>query len=184
MERGSWSPSPFLCIGVAFVAFCMHNECMMKPLKYATQAQAQEQLNAGSFVYHNPCCVCKKECSTPTLDIWKRRINEFGSIAIMYASYTCRKCRKPEPKNKVDAVAKAAPPIAKVVAKEPLMRTMPMAPMMRAKAERPLVQIKPSTNQRKPGDYMPAKPGEMAFSIWENGVYKGTAWHKTGEKVS
>ena len=165
---------------------------MNKPLKYATQAQALEQFNDGSFVYHNPCCVCKKECSTPTIDIWKRRIAEFGSIAIMYTSYTCRKCRKGN-----DVVGKVQPiaiikadDVANVVAKdcfikapEPMHHIATGAPMMKKKQERPLVHIQPEKAKRKPGEYIESKPGEMAFSIWEDGVFKGTAWHKTGEKL-
>ena len=162
---------------------------MNKPLKYATQEQAQQAWDAGSFVYHNPCCICKKECSTPTKEIWVRRINEFGSIAVMYASYVCRKCRKHDAPEATaiakDVVAKAAEPLPVVMAREPLPRTIiANAPMMRAKAERPMVHIQPEKTQRQPGDYMEPKPGEMGFSIWENGIYKGTAWHKTGEKIS
>lgn len=163
----------------------------IKPLKYATVEQAIEAYNAGNFVYHNPCSniLCKKECSTPTKEIWVRRINEFGSIANMYNKYVCRKCRKHDASEPMiiakDVVTKAAQPMPVAKAQEPLPRTIiANAPMMKAKVERPLIQIKPETQPRKPGDFLEPKPGEMAFSIWENGIYKGTAWHKTGEKIS
>lgn len=157
---------------------------MMKPLKYATQEQAQQQWDAGGFVYHNPCSKCHKECSTPTKEIWMRRIAEFGTIANMYSKYVCRKCRKNDAPIK-DVVSKAAPLVLASMAKEPLPRTIiANAPMMKAKKERPMIHIQPEKEPRKPGDFLEPKPGEMAFSIWENGIYKGTAWHKTGEKIS
>lgn len=150
---------------------------MTKPLKHATLEQAQQQLIANAFVYHNPCSCCNKQCSTPTQDIWLKRISEFGSVEAMYANYKCRNCRK-------KATAKAVQPMQVQMAKEPLPRMIATAPMMKAKAERPMIQIKPEVQPRKPGDFLEPKPGEMAFSIWENGIYKGTAWHKTGEKIS
>lgn len=157
---------------------------MIKPLKYATLAQAQEQLNAGGFVYHNPCCVCKKECSTPTLDIWKRRIAEFGNVAAMYANYVCRNCRKSPAAKSLDVESKATEPVRMHVAQEPLPRTMAGAPMMKKKEERPVVQVKPERHCRKPGDALEQRDGEFAFSVWENGEYKGTHWYKIADKKS
>lgn len=158
----------------------------MKPLKFATQEQAQQAYDQDNFVYHNPCCKCNKECSTPTKDIWLKRIREFGSISDMYSKYVCRNCRKGADKDVAikDVVAKATEPVIMAKAAEPLPRQMATSPMMKAKAERPMIHIQPEKPQRQPGDYMEPKPGEMGFSIWENGIYKGTAWHKTGEKIS
>lgn len=158
---------------------------MTKPLKYATLAQAQQQLDANSFVYHNPCCVCHKECSTPTMEIWLRRIAEFGSVAAMYNSYTCRKCRKGDVVHKAaDAIAKADAPAPTIIATEPLPHTMAGAPMMKKKQERPLIQVKPVKVEPKPGDAVKAPAGCYGFSVWEDGVFRGTTWHKIVDKKS
>jgi hypothetical protein len=162
----------------------MYIECMMKPLKHADQLQAQQAWDQGTFVYHNPCSKCAKECSTPTKDIWVRRVREFGNIANMYANYVCRNCRKHVAAK--DVVAKAPEPLPTCIAKEPASSITKQAPMMKKKAERPLVQIKPEQQSNKPhlvpGEHVEHKPGHFAFSVWENGIHQGTTWYKYSDK--
>jgi hypothetical protein len=56
--------------------------------------------------------------------------------------------------------------------------------MMKKKEERPLVQIKPEPKpQHEPGNQVQHKPGHFAFSVWEDGVFKGTVWHKYSDKT-
>jgi hypothetical protein len=160
----------------------MYIECMMKPLKHADQLQAQQAWDQGTFVYHNPCSKCAKECSTPTKDIWVRRVREFGNIANMYSQYVCRNCRKCIVAK--DVVAKAPEPLPPCIAKDPIASTIKQAPMMKKKEERPLVQIKPEPKpQHEPGNQVQHKPGHFAFSVWEDGVFKGTVWHKYSDKT-
>lgn len=182
MQRSPNSGAPFLlCFCVACIAKSMYIECMSKIPKEATVEQAKQMLAQNSFVYNNPCCVCQKQCSTPTREIWLRRINEFGSVQNMYANYKCRKCRKHAPKP-TDVQLASVEPLAPVIIKEPMMSTTKMAPMMQAKEQRPLVQIKPVKPQREPGTQVQHKPGHFAFSVWEDGIFKGTTWHKYSDK--
>lgn len=155
----------------------------IKPLKYATVEQAIEAYNAGTFVYHNSCsnALCKKQCSTPTKDIWLRRINEFGSIQNMYAQYKCRKCRKG---NAVVAAAPASALDVVVVAVEPLRCIAKQPAMMKKKEERPMVQVKPCKPMHEVGKHVMNKPGHFAFSVWEDGVFKGTTYYKHSGKDS
>ena len=148
----------------------------MAILKTATINEAQQALEEGSFVYNNPCCKCGKWCSTPTKDIWMRRIKEFGSIEQMYQQYTCRNCRKVEP--------------LMTTTKEPMHNVAP-EPAMNA-AKKPLVQSEPSTiapmkRSPKPGDAVKAPPGCIGVSIWETNLngemeYRGTQWSQVYKK--
>ena len=96
----------------------MYIACMSKILKHATVEQAEQAYAQNSFVYNNPCCKCAKECSTPTMEIWLRRINEFGGVRQMYEQYKCRNCRKD---NKAkDVQSKAANPMVQTIAKDPI----------------------------------------------------------------
>ena len=156
--------------------------------KFATESEAEQVLRDGSFVYHNPCCVCGKECSTPTKEIWLNRITLFGSVHQMYTEYKCRKCRKgdkPErAATKIDVQAKAAPPtVALAVAPDPMRQTAREPAIMRRKEDRPLVQIKPEPRQFQPGDFLAPRDGQFAFSIWENGVHIGTDWHRFNKVI-
>lgn len=159
----------------------MYIECMHKIPKEATVEQAEQMLIQNSFVYNNPCCKCHKQCSTPTKDIWLRRINEFGSIQNMYAQYKCRKCRKG---NAVVAAAPASALDVVVVAAEPLRCIAKQPAMMKKKEERPMVQVKPCKPMHEVGKDVMNKPGHFAFSIWEDGVFKGTTYYKHSGKDS
>lgn len=161
---------------------------MSKPLKHATLAQAQQAYADGTFVYHNPCSNvnCRKECSTPTMEIWLRRITEFGGVEQMYTNYECRNCRKA---NKKDVRSKVeAPATLHHASVEPLNSIAKEPAMMQAKKKEskqtlPVVHIAPVKNEPKPGDYVAPRPGYFGFSIWEDGKYIKTDWFKHNEKV-
>lgn len=152
---------------------------MNKILKTATITEALEALANASFVYNNPCCACGKQCSTPTKDIWMRRIREFQSIERMYAQYKCRNCRKQEPLD-----AKATAPLC-TKATEPLPHHAPAPLMMQAKK----VELNdapapaPVKRQPKPGDAIKAPEKSIGTSVWETDAtgamqYRGTQWFK------
>lgn len=152
---------------------------MNKPLKTASLAQALEAHASGTFVYNNPCCICKKECSTPTKEIWLRRINEFGGVQQMYREYKCRNCRKTEPLG-----IKAAEPLHNIVA-EPCIDVAPAPLQMQAKKDNIIKteQNKPIRIQPKPGDPVKAPANSIGISIWETNndgemEYRGTQWAK------
>lgn len=155
---------------------------MQKILKEATVEQAEQMLIQNSFVYNNPCCKCHKQCSTPTKDIWMRRINEFGSIQNMYAQYKCRKCRKSNAVVVAAAPARALDVV--VVAAEPLRCIVKQPAMMKKKEERPMVQVRPHKPPHEVGKDVMNKPGHFAFSVWEDGVFKGTTYYKHSGKDS
>ena len=160
----------------------MYIECMHKIPKEATVEQAKQMLIQNSFVYNNPCCKCHKQCSTPTKDIWMRRIKEFGSIDAMYAQYKCRKCLKSYVA--LDVMAIAPMPMADAVAMEPLRCIAKQPAMMKKKEERPMVQVKPCKPAHEVGNHVLHKPGHFAFSVWEDGVFKGTTYYKhSGKEV-
>lgn len=150
---------------------------MNKILKTATITEALEALANDSFVYNNPCHCCGKWCSTPTKDIWMRRIREFQSIERMYAQYKCRNCRKVEP---LDAVA-VAPLCTK--AAEPLPHHAPAPLMMQAKKVELAPAPAPVKRQPMPGDAIKAPDKSIGTSIWETDAagelqYRGTQWYK------
>lgn len=148
---------------------------MGKILKTATIEQAEQALAEGSFVYNGPCSVCGKQCSTPTKQIWMRRIQEFGSIEQMYQQYLCRQCRKVEP--------------LMTTTKEPMHHVAP-APAINA-AKKPMQQepepapesVKPVKTMPMPGDPVRAPKGCIGTSVWETNregklEFRGTQWFK------
>jgi hypothetical protein len=152
---------------------------MGKILKTATVEQALQALAEGSFVYNCICSACGKQCSTPTKDIWMRRIKEFHSIEAMYAQYKCRNCRKVEP-----LVIKVKEPM-NIIAPEPMIIMKPALVMMQAKK----VELKdactpaPVKRQPMPGDAIKAPEKSIGTSIWETDAsgalqYRGTQWFK------
>lgn len=153
---------------------------MTKPLKTASLEQALEAFAQGTFVYNNPCSACNKQCSTPTKEIWLRRIKEFHGIEQMYQQYKCRNCRKLEPCN-----IKVTDPV-QCIASEPLAKAIaPIIQMMVKK--KPLVEpsepAKPQRQQPKPGDAVKAPPNSIGVSVWETSIngdmeYRGTQWTK------
>lgn len=152
---------------------------MGKILKTATVEQALQALAEGSFVYNCVCSACGKQCSTPTKDIWMRRIREFQSIERMYAQYKCRNCRKAEC---LDVVA-VAPLCTK--ATEPLPRPIVAPLMMQAKKVElaPTPAPAPVKRQPMPGDAIKAPEKSIGTSIWETDAtgamqYRGTQWYK------
>jgi hypothetical protein len=156
----------------------------MAILKTATINEAQQALEQGSFVYSNPCCICGKQCSTPTKDIWMRRIQEFGGIQQMYQQYKCRNCRKAEPLNNV-----AKEPVHSV-ATQPLV-TLTTSQVVNAKnkpeqepAKEPAAPVRRTP---KPGDAVRAPEGCVGISVWETNnagemEYRGTQWAKIFKK--
>lgn len=153
---------------------------MNKILKTATITEALEALANASFVYNNPCCACGKQCSTPTKDIWMRRIKEFGSIEQMYAQYKCRNCRKVEP-----LAIKAKEPI-NIIAPNPMINAKPAPLMMQAKKvelkDAPVVSV-PKKQMPMPGDAIKAPEKSIGTSVWETDAmgalqYRGTQWFK------
>lgn len=153
---------------------------MTKPLKTASLEQALEAFAQGTFVYNNPCSACNKQCSTPTKEIWLRRIKEFHGIEQMYQQYKCRNCRKLEPCN-----TKVTDPV-QCIASEPLAKAIaPIIQMMVKK--KPLMEpsepAKPQRQQPKPGDAVKAPPNSIGVSVWETSIngdmeYRGTQWTK------
>ena len=153
---------------------------MTKPLKTASLEQALEAFAQGTFAYNNPCSICNKQCSTPTKELWLRRIKEFHGIEQMYQQYKCRNCRKLEPCN-----IKVIDPL-QCTASEPLAKAIAPIIQMMAK-KKPLVEptepAKPMRQQPKPGDAVKAPPNSIGVSIWETSIngdmeYRGTQWTK------
>jgi len=131
-------------------------------LKTATIEEAEKQLQAGSFVYNNPCSKCGKECSTPTKELWVRRVNKYGSVKAMYEEYVCRGCR---PKKQKVVVPKRAQ--LKISGEEAKSKTSPKSIT--------------STQERRPGDSIRAPKNSFGLSVWDNGRYLGTSWIKHPE---
>ena len=156
---------------------------MNKPLKTASLAQALEAFASGTFVYNNPCCICGKQCSTPTMEIWLRRIREFHGIEQMYREYKCRNCRKTEPLN-----IKAAEPMHNVAVEPCIDAPVPVLQMQAKKKPEqptPVEQEPPQPVKRtpRPGDAVKHPPGCVGISVWETNIngeleYRGTQWTK------
>lgn len=151
----------------------------MAILKTATIAEAHEALAQGSFVYNNPCCQCGKQCSTPTKQIWMRRIQEFGGIEQMYQQYRCRRCRKVEP------LATIAPEPLQMTAPEPAHNAAP-DPLQQQPAPEP-APMQPVKRMPMPGDPVKAMPGCVGMSVWEtnhagNMEFRGTNWIQIHKK--
>lgn len=171
---------------------------MAKPAKFATLQEAIAiHAKGDEFVYNNPCSQCKKECSTPTLDIWKKRIALFGGVKEMYEQYVCRDCRKSE---KGDKPAKAKAPPSKEIAviKAPLIEVKVLPPEASATAHSVAcmhdlgkrlpddVKVEVASTTRKdlptivvepvrgivvpvPGEKVIVKPGQVIVRVWEVG---------------
>ena len=161
---------------------------MAKPQKTASLEEAQAvHLKGDEFVYNNPCSKCKKECSTPTLAIWKARIELFGGVKEMYEQYVCRDCRKLE---KGDKPAKVKDPVipppkvihvpVKHIEEVPLLDVNvdyipPYTPKPAAvfvepvKKDLPTVIIKPFRNDPEPGETVHVPPGKIIVRVWEVG---------------
>ena len=158
---------------------------MNRPLKTANVTEALEAFANDSFVYNNPCSTCNKQCSTPTKEIWLRRIREFHGIEQMYQQYKCRNCRKLEPCN-----VKAQDPVHHI-ASEPLVKAVkPIIQMMAKNKPATETQHEPIAPQRqrpKPGDAVKAPPNSIGVSVWETSIngdmeYRGTQWTKISDK--
>lgn len=180
---------------------------MNKILKTATITEALEALANASFVYNNPCSACGKQCSTPTKDIWMRRIREFQSIERMYAQYKCRNCRKAEHLDAKDRLKSKAiamrnemhqrgvEPLSDAAidstlrefakTPEPMITKKPVPLMMQAKKVElaPAPAPAPVKRQPMPGDVVKAPEKSIGTSIWETDAtgamqYRGTQWYK------
>ena len=155
----------------------------MAILKTATVAEAKQALEMGSFVYNCPCSICGKECSTPTKDIWLRRIREFGSIEQMYAKYICRNCRKA----KVEPMHNAAPDPVRMRAPD-AMRMQTSDPLHHQCVSKPVQHAPPALKQQPmPGDAVRGPQGSIGISTWETNaagalVYSGNQWHAVDKK--
>jgi hypothetical protein len=155
----------------------------MAILKTATVTEAKHALEVGSFVYNCPCSTCGKECSTPTKDIWLRRIREFGTIEQMYAEYVCRNCRKA----KVEPLRSAAPDPVRMQAPD-AMRMQTPDPLHHQCVSKPVLHAPPVQKQQPmPGDAVKGPPGSIGISTWETNaagalVYSGTQWHAVYKK--
>ena len=71
-----------------------------------------------------------------------------------------------------------------VVAAEPLRCIVKQPAMMKKKEERPMVQVRPCKPPHEVGKDVMNKPGHFAFSVWEDGVFKGTTYYKHSGKDS
>lgn len=156
--------------------------------KTATLEEARQIFNDGvSFVYNNPCAGCGKECSTPTMKIWRDRIIKFGGVEQMYTQYFCRGCRpkKGEAPVQKEPVATTAPPRAE---KPVVPRAAPTAtsapPAQHAPQPQPVdrsvpaVRVEPIRGSRRPGEAINVPPGmAFGFSVYEGGVHKSTHWY-------
>lgn len=135
----------------------------MAILKHATLAQALHAYANNTFVYNNPCSKCGKQCSTPTMEIWLRRIRKHGGVEQMYAEYACNQCRRQEPLHNI-----ATDPV--VMSKKKIkVEPEPVAAVQR--------------RMPRPGDPVRAPKGCTGMSVWEtntDGVmeFRGTTWIK------
>lgn len=48
----------------------------------------------GKFPYKIPCSCCQKLCGNTSMEIFKTRIESYGSIDKLYKNYVCTHCRK------------------------------------------------------------------------------------------
>lgn len=48
----------------------------------------------GKFPYKIPCSCCEKLCGNTSMEIFKTRIDTYGSIDKLYKNYVCTHCRK------------------------------------------------------------------------------------------
>lgn len=111
--------------------------------------EAKAILAKGKHPYYHPCSKCGKACSAPTKVFWQKRVKEMGSVDDVYLSFQCRDCRKSK----------------KEIRKE------------RASA---LYNPEPVTvsGGRKPGDYVLIPERCLGVSVWEEGKFLGTTFHK------
>ena len=153
---------------------------MAKPQKTASLQEAIAiHAKGDEFVYNNPCSKCRKECSTPTLAIWKARIELFGGVKEMYEGYVCRDCRKLEKGDKPTKVKAPVIPVERIE-EVPLLNVNvdyipPPAPKPAAmivetpKKDLPTVIIKPYRNDPEPGETVHVPPGKVIVRVWEVG---------------
>jgi hypothetical protein len=142
----------------------------------STLEQAIELTAAGKFPYYHPCCACNKACSMPTRPLWDKRVSAFGSIEAVYASYTCRDCKKG------DKPVKVPFDIAKAPRAEEQVETTILP-----QAEEPVASPPPHDVYRAPrrADPIPGQPvkpipGKVGMSEWVDGRYVGTTWYSLG----
>lgn len=159
---------------------------MARPQKTATLEEAIVIHSRGDeFVYNNPCSECKKECSTPTLDIWKKRINLFGGVEQMYTQYVCRDCRKTEKKATAKKVKEQPAPLAPSkanVAAAPAVPTLSVEVLppkvsgtahsvhtLEARKKQPTIVVEPVHRSATPvpGEKVIIKPGQIIVRVWE-----------------
>jgi hypothetical protein len=56
--------------------------------------KVKEDFSKGKFPYKIPCSSCQKLCGNTSMEIFKTRIESYGSIDKLYANYVCTDCRK------------------------------------------------------------------------------------------
>ena len=153
----------------------------------ATLKQAKDAHEAKKFVYYHPCSCCNKACSTPTLPIWQKRVQEYGSVENVYSQYKCRDCRKGDKAPKDTKATKA--PVVETRVKVSVQREdeQPVEGSSRtrielsSKPERP--EMPPvSKYTRIPGAVIHAPDDSIGVSVWENGDFRGTTWTKLNTK--
>lgn len=176
----------------------------MSTPKTATLLEAEAIYTAGDWVYSNPCNKdfggCGKDCSTPTKELWRARVEKYGSVKAMYSEYKCQKCRKIGAPPKVPYVSKKVekPIIEKPVdvpiisvslpaeAPKPIVAKPTIQPaQIKSKSALPTIDIAPVRRDPNPCDAVKAPPNSIGFSVWETStdgrVFKGTTWMKLDE---
>lgn len=125
--------------------------------KVPNVAEAKTLLGAGKFPYYHPCCKCGKACSTPTKPFWQKRLNEYGSVEELYSKFECRDCRK---------------------SKKQLRKERVSALVSGSSSS----EFQPVAIQRKPGDAVRIPAGCVGFSVWEDGKFISTTFHRIFSK--
>ena len=112
--------------------------------------EAKAIIAKGKHPYYHPCSKCSKACSTPTRPFWLKRVKEMGTIDDVYKSFECRDCRKSKKEIKKERASALYNPEPKAV----------------------------SEGGRKPGEFVKIPDQCLGVSIWEEGKFLGTTFHK------
>jgi len=111
--------------------------------------EAKAILSKGKHPYYHPCSKCSKACSTPTKAFWQKRVKEMGSVDDVYLSFQCRDCRKSKKEIRKERASALYSP-------EPVA----------------------SSAKRVPGSYVSIPDRCLGVSVWEEGKFLGTTFHK------
>lgn len=116
--------------------------------------EAQALHDRGKFPYFHPCGGCGKACSTPTRELWVKRVNKFGNVSNVYSKFRCRDCKN----SNHDA------PVS------PMGEGQPVQPTMTWEQTRDTFFASLQANRAK------RPPGALGVTVFEDGKVAYTEW--------